>query len=267
MSAAVHELPATVRAALDAMRTRMLVAPGMAGEAVSRVEALLGEAVPFVEAAERARGLVLDDARWREARSLAFLFAYRMGDQGFAPMVLHAAAAAWRDAVDGAWSRAAFDDVVPMLTEGYARGREDRVTHDQQRALGTSLPVVELAPGVALVVCAGALDDEAARCLCDRAGALMLRASARAVLLDLTGLVSPAPATLSELWGITSAARMLGAGAVVVAPPTLRAATEESGVRPEAGTRWAESWVQGIATARDLAGDAAWRRWLRRVAG
>lgn len=267
MSGGVHELPPAARAALDAMRTRMLGAPGVAGDGVARVEALLVEAVPFVEAAERARGLSLDDGLWREARSLAFLFAYRAGDQGLAPMVLHAAAAAWRDVDDGAWARGAFDDIAPMLTEGFARGREDRVTHDQRRALGASLPVVDLGGGVALAVCAGPLDDEAARAISDRAGALMLRAGSRVVVLDVTGVVAPEPAVLAELWGVTSAARMLGAAVVIVATPALRALSDESGVRPEAGARWVEAWADALSEARALRGDAAWRRWLRRVAG
>lgn len=181
------------------------------------LEALLAETEPFVECAVRA----LRDAEpersssWREARSFAWLLAYRLGDQGWPGPVVSAIVPAWRDAVGTQWAKAAGDELGALMLEGFARGREDRARTEAQKALAEALPVAEIAPGVVVIVAAGFLDADGAAALASRASAFLLRRDSRAALLDVEGLVQPTAAVLVELWSIASSARMLGVRMVI----------------------------------------------------
>lgn len=214
---------ATLRLAL---RDALAATPGMASESPQRLDSLVAEFMPFTDAVAGATGAS------HEARSLAWLFAYRLGDQSLPPLAATATLLAWRDVTSTDTARAIADEVLPLVLDGYARAREDRAKSELQRALGEALTVAELAPGLVLAVAAGPLDADAARNLADRAGRLMLRAEARAVILDLTGLLAPDAATVAELWAVTSSARMLGAHAVVVGEsPALASALEGADAR------------------------------------
>lgn len=227
----------TLRAAL---RQSLAAAPGMGAEASERVDQLVDEFLPFAGSVGRAEHAT------PEARSLAWLFAYRLGDQGVAALAVTAPLAAWRDTLGTVAARSVADAVLPLLLDGYARAREDRARVEVQRVLGESSLVAAVAPGVVLAVAAGPLDADAARALCDRAGQLMLRCEARAVVLDLSGLHEPDAGALVELWGVTSSARMLGAHAVVVGDgATLVAALDGAGVKAD-GVRRAATLAAGF---------------------
>lgn len=210
----------------NALRDALAATPGMASESTERLDALVAEFMPFTDAATDARGAS------HEARSLAWLFAYRLGDQSLPPLAATATLLAWRDAVATDDASAIADEVLPLVLDGYARAREDRAKSELQRALGEALPVAEVSPGLVLAVAAGPLDPDAARALADRTGRLMLRAEARAVILDVTGLLSPDAGVVAELWAVTSSARMLGAHAMVVGDsPGLASALEGADAR------------------------------------
>ncbi|MBI5513288.1 MAG: hypothetical protein HY909_05935 [Deltaproteobacteria bacterium] len=235
----------------ERFREALRRAPGVAAEPSARVEALVAEARPFFEAAERsfqAREAALPG----DARSLAFLFAYRLGDQGYAALAPAAALAAWRGTwTDGA-SRDALEEVSQLVLDGYARGREDRARAEAQKALADALPVAPVAPGVVLVIAAGPLEADGARALAERAGSVMLRADARTALLDVGGLVAPTGAALAEVWGVVAAAQMLGVRCVVSgATPALGLALDEAPV-PELALRTdtlAEGFQQALREA------------------
>ncbi len=257
-------------ARLDAMRDRLARSPVASLEASPRMDDLLAEVRPFVEAARRAEATSGDSAAWGEARSLAWLFAYRMGDQGTAPLAVSAAVSAWRDVVGTDWARDAADEATALLLDGYARGREDRARTDAQRALAEALPATAVAPGAVLVVAAGPLDPDGARALADRASAVMLRADARAALLDVGGLTAPTPAVLSELWAVVSAARMLGVRMVVSGESEALSTAMEGAPLPEAATLRAPGLAAGVelllreasAASRGSRGFTAWLRGL-----
>jgi hypothetical protein len=234
----------TLRAAV---RQGLAEAPGMGAEAPARIDQLVEEFLPFAGSVARA------DRATPEARSFAWLFAYRLGDQGVAALAVTAPLAAWRDALGTEAARRVCDEVLPLLLDGYARAREDRARVELQRALGEAALVDEVSPGVVLAVATGPMDADAARSLCDRAGRLMLRREARAVLLDLSGLHEPDAGAVVELWGVTSAARMLGAHAVVVGDaPALAAALVAAGVKTD-GVRRAATLAAGFEVlVRDL---------------
>ncbi len=198
----------------SAVRAALAATPGMATETSTRVDAVVAEFLPFARAAKGSAAVT------PEARSLAWLFAYRLGDQSLPPLAATAALFAWRDVVGDAEARATLEGVLPLVLDGYARAREDRARSELQRSLGEALPVTVAAPGLVLSIAAGPLDADAARALADRTGHLMLRSEARAVIADLTGLTDPDAATVSELWAITSSAKMLGAVAVVIGEST-----------------------------------------------
>src|SRR2546428_418402 len=79
------------------------------------VDSVGAGARPFGEAARRAEGAGDGEGHWAEARSRAWLFAYRLGDQGFSPLASAAALTAWRDAVGTAWARRAADEAGALL--------------------------------------------------------------------------------------------------------------------------------------------------------
>ncbi len=210
--------PSSVDAAIAAsMRAALSRAAHVFRDERHSIDALVAEAMPFVESAQRAsmdeRGAASD--AWREARSFAWLLAYRLGDQAWPAPVVSAIGPAWRDAVNNEWSRALADEVQALLLEGYARGREERARTEAQKGLAAALPVAEIAPGLVLVVAAGLLDADGATALADRASSFLLRRDAKAVLLDIGGLVQPVSAVLVELWAIASSARMLGVRTIV----------------------------------------------------
>jgi hypothetical protein len=181
------------------------------------VEALIAETLPFVESAARAArdGAPEKTPAWREARSFAWLLAYRLGDQGWPGPVVSSVAPAWRDAIGTDWARESADEVHALLLEGYARGREERARTEAQKGLAAALPVAEIAPGVVVIVAAGSLDPDGATALADRASSFLLRRDAKAALLDIGGMVNPSGAVLAELWAIPSSARMLGVRMIV----------------------------------------------------
>lgn len=251
---------------MAAVRAELARVPG-ASALADKIDVIVGEVEPFIEAAARVLASPDDAHATHEARSLAWLVAYRLGDQGFAPLAPAAVVQAWRS-VAGDGARALADVITPLLLDGYARSREDKARAELQRALAEALPVSELAPGVLWVVVAGPLDTEGARTLAERAGAAMLRGDARAVLLELSGLTTPDASVLTELYGVVSAAKMLGAESVVcVASEGVRAAMREVPL-PE-GARRVETLAAGVEHALRAAGVSAGRAgvlaWFKRI--
>ncbi len=271
---AVSQDPAAAEALRIAamLRVALRAGPGISAEGDDRVEALLAELSPFVEAAARAEAAPELPALWQEARSLVYLFAYRLADQGYAPMALSRALTAWRDAVGSEMARQRTDEVQALLLEGFARGREDAAQSALQQSLGVHLPVGVLAPGVLLAVAAGPLAPDGARTLADRAGRELLRRDGQAALLDLTGLERPEPAVLAELWSLVSAARMLGAAMVTVGhAETVRAGLAE-GTLSDAPSAVVNDFTEGVSVALGAAGlrigaEPGLRRWIKRALG
>jgi len=255
-----------------AASVRARLATGAAGlsDDPARIEALVSELVPFLEAAARAAAAPETPALWQEARSLVYLFAYRLADQEYTPLALASALVAWRDAVGTDVAQARCDEVQALLLDGYARGREDAQQRTLQQSLGAHLPVGTLVPGVVLAVAAGPLDPEGARSLADRAGRELLRREGRAAVLDLSGLERPEPAVLAELWSLGSAARMLGARFVTVGHAAKVRAGVAEGELAEAPHAIVDDLGEGVAAALDAAGLGVgmahgWRRWILRA--
>ncbi|MFO0605314.1 MAG: hypothetical protein U0324_19195 [Polyangiales bacterium] len=233
----------------DAIRAGLAASPGLGALAPDALDAVAAELAPFVDAASRATD---DDPLPAEARSLAYLFAWRLGDQGLPPPAPLAALLAWRDAEGSPRARRAADLALPLLFDGYARAREDRARDAVLARLAEALPVAELAPGVALVTAAGPLDADAARRLAERASPALLRHGARALVLDLAGLADPDAGTVTELWAVVEAARLLGAAPVVVAPPAVAAVVDEAPV-DRAGVRRVAALAEATeVVAREL---------------
>ncbi len=215
-------------ATLLRVREALACSPLLAGESPERVLTLGDELRPFVESARRCDGLAPADVRWSEARSLALLFAYRLGDQSYAPGVVAGAMLAWRDAVTPG-SAAVLDGLWPLLLDGYARGREDRARAGILARVAATATVLELAPRRWLVSGVGAVDAEGAREVVSRAASRMLRGDAEAVLLDLTLENAGDAAALLELMGLERDARSLGVRFVVALSEAARASLDASG--------------------------------------
>ncbi|MDP3276566.1 MAG: hypothetical protein Q8Q09_15320 [Deltaproteobacteria bacterium] len=184
---------------------------------VEDAELVLAEIWPFVECATRAlkSSAPLQDEAWHEARSMAWLFAHRMGDQGKTASRVTAGFIVWREASGAAVAQACLDDLASLWVDGYARGREDRARAEGQRALADAAPLREVEEGVFLAIAAGPLDFEGAQRFAERVARELHRREARAVILDLGELLDATAGVLSELWAIASAARMLGSRAYV----------------------------------------------------
>lgn len=207
----------------------------VAREDPAAIEAVVDELRPFLDAA--ARCLRDDDVTARsELRSVAWLLAYRAGDKGVAALALESLLRAWR-ARAPVGAEALLDGVRELIVDGYAKGREDRCRAELLASLSTSLPCLQVAPRVFLVVAAGPLDLDAAQALADRAGAALLRADARAALLDLHGLAEPRLDVIAALWSVASSARAIGCTLVVSgATAALRQALDEEAIPREPAT-------------------------------
>ncbi len=198
-------------ARIEAVRRRLAGAPGVGSESAERLGQLVDEFVPFLDAADRAEQQDGTEGLWREARSLAWLFAYRAGDQGFSPLGVSAVIGAWRDAAANPWAQRVTDEVHALAIDAFARAREDQARATLQRSFGEALPVAVVAPRVVLVIAAGPLDIDAARTLVERAGKAMLRADARSAVLALDGVAEVDASVISELLSLEQSATMLGA--------------------------------------------------------
>jgi hypothetical protein len=236
MTASLDERLARVRAAL-------LASGHLGGEDLDRVDCVADELRPFAEAALECAGLPDADLRWSEARSLALLFAYRLGDQGYAPGVVSGALLAWRDAA-GEGASAALDGLWSLLLDGYARGREDRTRAALLREVADAAAVLEVAPRRWLVTGLGALDLEGARSVSARAASALLRGDAEAVLLDLATGAAAEPAAALELVRLEGDASALGVRFVI-------ALSEASGAALQAGGWRAAPGTEAVATAAD----------------
>lgn len=237
-------------ATLERVREALAGSPLLAGESVERVRTLGDELRPFVEAAGRCDGLAPGDTRWSEARSLALLFAYRMGDQSYAPGVVAGALLSWREAAS-AGGAAVLDGLWPLLLDGYARGREDRARAAILAGVAATATVLELAPRRWLVSGVGALDADGAREVVARASSRLLRGDAEAVLLDLTHDPAGDAPALVELLGLEKDARSLGVRFVVALSEATRASLAASG--------WSAAPATEVcATARDATRSLLW---------
>jgi anti-anti-sigma regulatory factor len=211
----------------DAVRAVLAGTPGLGSLAPDALDNLVAELAPFLDAMRAATDAVPLPP---EARSLVYLFAWRLGDQRLPAPTAVLCLLAWRDAVATERARRAVDAALPLLVDGYTRAREDRAREDILAQLAEALPVADLAPGVALVTAAGPLDGDAARRLAERASPALLRGNARVLVLDLQGLTAPDAGVVTELWAIVESARMLGAAAVVVGGEALDAAVRDAPV-------------------------------------
>ncbi len=221
-----------MHAALDAtlaqVRTALARSALLAGESPARIETLGDELRPFIEAALRCTGLESVDLRWSEVRSLALLFAYRMGDQGYVPGIVSGAILAWRETA-GADGGTVLDGLWALLLDGYARGRADRERATILRAVAAATAVIEVAPKRWLVAGVGALDLDGAREVSARAAARLLRGDAEAVLLDLATGPAGESAALLELVGLERDAGSLGVRVIVAMSNESRAALAAGG--------------------------------------
>lgn len=215
-------------ATLAQVRATLAASPHLGGESAERVATLGDELQPFVEAALACAELPPNDLRWSEARSLALLFAYRLGDQGYAPGVVSGAMLAWRE-VAGDAAATALDGLWALLLDGYARGREDRARAAVLRTVAASACVLEVAPRRWLVSGVGALDTDGAREVASRAAAGLLRGDAEAVLLDLATGTAAEPAALLELVGLERDAGSLGVRFLLALSDESRAALAAGG--------------------------------------
>jgi anti-anti-sigma regulatory factor len=252
------------------VRAQLRLQPGLAAEGAARVDALVDELVPFIESVARAEASPEVPSLWQEARSLVYLFAHRLADQGYTPLALSSALTVWRDASRRDLARPHADEVQALLLDGFARGREDATRSALQRHLGAHLPVARLVPGVVLAVAAGPLDAENARALADRAGTLLLRDEGRAAVLDLSGLDDPEPAVLAALWALVSSAQMLGAAVVTVGHAVLVRAALAEGTLHEAPHAVVDTLPEAVACALDLVGlrlapAQTLRRWIQQA--
>lgn len=215
-------------ATLARVRTALARSPILAGESEERVATLGDELRPFIEAALLCAGLPSSDVRWSEARSLALLFAYRLGDQGYAPGVVSGAMLSWRDAVGDA-AETVLDGLWALLLDGYARGREDRARAALLKTVAAAAAVLEVSPKRWLVSGVGALDTEGAREVSARAASRLLRGDAEAVLLDLATGPAAEPSALLELVGLERDAHSLGVRFVVALSDESREALAAGG--------------------------------------
>jgi anti-anti-sigma regulatory factor len=209
----------------EAIREALAASPGLGALGPEAIEHVAAELAPFLDAVATATD---DDPLPREARSLVYLFAWRLGDQGLPAPAPLSAILAWRDLDGSARAQRATDLALPLVVEGYTRAREDRIRETVLTRLAATLPVVELAPEVTLVVAAGPLDTDAAQRLTARASPALLRWQTRVLVLDLTGLDAPNDGVLTELWSLVDAARLLGAATVLVATPSQSTALTEA---------------------------------------
>lgn len=221
-------MPEELDATLARVRTALASSSALAGEEPERVATLGDELRPFIESALRCAGLPPSDVRWSEARSLALLFAYRMGDQGYAPAVVSGAMLAWREAA-GEDAGTVLDGLWALLLDGYARGREDCARAALLRSVAASAAVVEVAPRRWLVSGVGALDIEGAREVSARTASRLLRGDAEAVLLDLATGPAAEPSALLELVGLERDATSLGVRFLVALSDESRAALAAGG--------------------------------------
>lgn len=193
-------------------------------EQATRFEQLLTEWTPFVECSLRAESALRENERdeaavraafdrssaWKEARSMAWLFAHRMGDQQVPVLLLTQLLKAWRMSGESFLSAVVQDDVLPLLFDGYSQGCEERLRQQTQRTLGEFAVIRELAPQSLLVIVAGPLEVEAVRAIVDRASREALRRDAKSLIMDIEQLHMPSHAVLAELWSMLPGVRTLG---------------------------------------------------------
>lgn len=222
----------SIDALLDAVRDDLERAARAAGEDPAAFRAVAEELRPFVDAAARAAD-PRDEAAGRELRSVAWLLAYRVGDQGLTGLTLEALLRAWRTHGPPG-SDAALEGVRDLFTDGFARGREDRARHALLRTLSASVPLVPLGPKAFMVVLCDPLDAAGADAVAERVGASLLREGARSVLVHLHALRDPGLDVLAPLWTLASSARMLGCACVVTgAREVLQRALDEGALARE----------------------------------
>jgi anti-anti-sigma factor len=210
----------------DHLRAALVATASLATEHPDHLESLLDEFAPFATAAEVA--LAAHDESRTDARTLAWLFAYRVGGLGLPPTVLHAVLAAWRDFVATSAAMGFYERMLPTMLEGFVRAREDHCHAELQRTLSAEVRVATLAAGLRLVTLNGPLDADTADAIAERVAKTLHRDEARAVIVDLSGLASHSPSVIAALWGIAASARMLGVAAVVVGDEATLASSLEA---------------------------------------
>lgn len=199
-------------ALLAAVRADLERAARVAGEDPEAFRAVAEELRPFVDAAARCAD-PRDDAAARELRSVAWLLAYRVGDQGLTGLTLESLLRAWR-AHGPLGAEGVLEGVRDLFTDGFARGREDRARQSLLRSLAGAVPLVPLGPKAFMVVVCDPLDASGADAVAERVGASLLREGARSVLVHLHALKDPGLDVLAPLWTLASSARMLGCACV-----------------------------------------------------
>jgi len=199
-------------ALLDAVRDDLERAARVAGEDPSAFRAVAEELRPFVEAASRCAD-PRDEAAARELRSVAWLLAYRVGDQGLTGLTLESLLRAWRTR-GPTGAEVVLEGVRDLFTDGFARGREDRARQALLRALAGAVPLIPLGPRAFMVVLCDPLDAAGADAVAERVGATLLREGARSVMVHLHALRDPGLDVLAPLWNLASNARMLGCACV-----------------------------------------------------
>ncbi len=243
----------SVDAHVDALRAALERAPGFAGESPERVDVVVSELRPFVEAAHRCRAAPPTDPSWSEARSLALLFAYRLGDQGYAAGAVTDALLAWRDAAGEA---AVLDRLLPLLLDGYARGREDRARASAASRAAAAAPVFEASPRRWVASGFGAADADGARDIVSRTSVRLLRQDAEAVMLDLAASVPDDPSVLLEAVALERDAQSLGVRFVLAASAETLTRLRDAGWTPAADTEVLPTTAAALRSAQWSGGAA-----------
>ncbi|MBA3546496.1 MAG: PAS domain S-box protein [Nannocystis sp.] len=100
--------------------------------------------------------------------------------------------------------------------EAELRAQLELIQHQRAEIQRLSMPVIEVWEGVLMVPVLGALDQEAAESLTTPVLAAIARTSARAIIIDLTGLTGADLPTARHLARLLAAIQLLGAEGLVV---------------------------------------------------
>lgn len=254
---------------LEPLRSELAKIARATGEDEARFLEVIEEIQPFDDAVARfCRDA--DESAARELRSVAWLLAYRVGDRGLSALALEALLRAWaahntREVSD------ALTRVRDLLTDGFARGREDRCCLEVQRRHADSLPLLTLAPGARMLVLCDPLDADGAERVADRVGAELLRSNARALLIHLLAL-SPRLDVLAPLWSLASSARMLGCACLITGARAVLQAAIDEGALPGEPVVFIDDETEAVNALVTRAGGLvgalpAPLRWMRRRRG
>ncbi len=113
--------------------------------------------------------------------------------------------------------------LVSVFAEGYARGREDRLTTEATQARVEAAPIVLVAERCYALFIRGPLEADAVTELTERFGRVLFKADARAAIVDVAGFPDDDERPVFAALTVDETAKMLGARCVFVGDhPVLR---------------------------------------------